>query len=127
MSVKIGDRATFKGEAGIITGEASFLDNRRWHFRYRNGKAPTGWSTMVADESALTSVTTPTWEIGDSVRVGFTPIRKTGEVTAITTVGGRAIYEVTFPDKKQETDEGTRWLQDAHSSLVGAEFVDTSS
>ena len=129
MSVKIGDRATFMGESGLLMGEASFLNERRWHFRYRNGKARTGWSTMIAEESALSNLTTPSWDVGDTVRVGFTPNRRKGSVTAIAQEAGRAIYTVTYPEDRNrfETAEGTRWIQDAHDVVVGAEYLDTNN
>jgi len=126
MSVTIGDRATYMGETGIIVLAAPFLDEPRWLFRYRNGKARTGWSALIAAESALSDVTTPTWDVGDSVRVGFTPNRRKGTVTAITQEGGRAIYEVTFPAEDQKTEDGTKWIQEANTSLVGAEFLGTN-
>ena len=127
MSVKTGDRATFRGESGIVMGPAPFLGENRWFFRYRNGEADTGWSMEIAPESGLSAVTTPTFTVGQSVKVGFAPPgRRKATVTAITQEGGRAIYEVEYPEDDQtyETEGGVHWIVDAHGGLVGAEFLD---
>lgn len=129
MSVKIGDRATYRGESGIIMGEASYLAERRWYFKYRNGEAESGWTREIAPQSGLSAVTTPTFIVGQAVRVGFAPPgREKATIAAVTQEGGRSIYEVLYPeDDQHETEEGTRYIIDAHSGLVGAEFLDTSS
>ena len=125
MSVLIGDRATYRGETVVVIGPATFLDQRRWHVRYRNGESFTGWSSEVAPESALADVSTPSFEVGDEVQVGFAPYRRKGTVSAIES-GARTLYEVTFAedDDRYETEGGVRFIQHEHTVTVGAEFLD---
>jgi len=126
MSVQIGDRASYRGESVIVIAPAPFLAEERWTVRYRNGEAHTGWSREIAPASALTSRTRPTWEVGDSVRVGWTPFRESGTVTAVSTGDdGRARYTVTIPEDTERTPEGTRFVKEAYDLVLGAEHIDT--
>lgn len=129
MSIRAGDRAVYRGESVIIMGPAPFLGEAQWSVKIRDGSVRSGWRGMTAAESALSLVTRPAWEIGDSVLVGFTPYRRRGTVTAITTEAGRIRYNVTFAEdgNRFKTEEGTRWIQDAHDVVVGAEYLDTSN
>lgn len=126
MSVQVGDRATYRGESVIVFAPAPFLGEPRWMVRYRNGEARTGWTHEVARESDLADRSRPSWEVGDSVRVGWTPYRRSATVTAVTTdAAGRALYTLTLPEKKERTPGGTRWLREAYEVTIGAEHIDT--
>lgn len=126
MSVGIGDRATHRGQSIVVFAEASFLGERRWYVRWREGEAFTGWSSEIALESALSDLSTPSWEIGDTVRVGYAPYHRSGTVTDILSMGtGRPLYEVTFPDDPDRyNQDGLGFMQHVHSVVVGAEVLD---
>ena len=128
MSVQVGDRATYRGESVIVMAKAPHLGGDRWYLRYRDGETITGWSMAVALGSDLADRTRPTWETGDSVRVGWTPYRRSGTVTAVGTFGdGRASYTVQVPQKTEETPGGTRFYHEAYDTVLGAEHIDTSA
>jgi hypothetical protein len=75
----------------------------------------------------LSGLSTPSWEIGAEVRVGWAPYRRKGTVTAIFSEE-RPFYEITFAedDDRYETEGGVRFKQHEHTSVVGAESIETS-
>ena len=128
MAVKAGDRATFRGEACIVMGRAPHLSGSRWLVQWRDGSTITGWASGIAPEASLGSVTTPTFTMGQIVKVGFSPYRQRGTISAITTDENGAIrYTVTLPQDRHtfKTEGGTRWINPAHEVVVGPEQLDT--
>jgi len=127
MSVRIGDRATYGGNSVIVIDKAPALVGPRWLVYWKNGKAASGWSYSLAEESDLESVTRPTWEVGAAVKVGYSPHRISGTISAIETdEAGDKVFSVLVPtDTHKETPEGTRWTRDAHTLRVKANALDT--
>jgi hypothetical protein len=127
MSVRTGDRATYRGHSVIVNGPAPAIDGPRWDVLWKNGKASSGWTHDIAEESALSGVTRPSWEIGAAVKVGFSPIRESGTIAGVTTDdGGDLVYSVTIPaDDNRRTEEGVRWTRDAYTLEAKANVLDT--
>jgi hypothetical protein len=128
MSVQKGDRGTYRGRPIIVLVETSFLKERRWVVKSRDGSVRSGWRQEVALESMITGVTTPSWEIGDSVKVGWHPHARKGTVSAIgTDEAGQILYTVDFPedDTRETPERGTRWTIPEESTPFSAESIDT--
>lgn len=127
MSVRVGDRATYRGKSAIVISKAPALAGPRWVVYWKDGKAATGWSYDKAPEASLEDVTRPTWEVGASVRIGYSPHRLSGTITAIETddAGDRVFSVAISEDTHRETPEGTRWTRDAHTMRVKANALDT--
>jgi len=127
MSVRIGDRATYGGKSVIVVEKAPALVGPRWLVYWKNGKAASGWSYSYAEESDLEGVTRKTWDVDDEVKVGYSPVRLSGTISAIETdeAGDRIFSVLIAADTHRETPEGTRWTRDAHTMRVKANALDT--
>lgn len=126
MSIHVGDRATYRGQSVVVMEPASFLGERRWKVT-RTRVAPylsfLLWNEAIAKESALSNITAPSFQVGDSVRVGIHPKAPVAVVDSIVTGLDRPFFSVTIPAEIRKTDAGTRWQQDAYEVTLGGELL----
>lgn len=126
MSVYMGDRATYQGASVVVMEPVSFLGENRW--RVEKMIPPTSilrvfsWGSAIACESDLSNVQSPSFQDGDSVRVGSHPKALVGTITAVI-FSDRPLYEVTIPSKIRISPEGIRWTRDEMVMTLGGEAL----
>ena len=126
-AIQLGTRATLSGRRVIVVGKGAFLTGEQnWHVRWPSGDSRTGWAGLTVAEGDLSDPSTPTWEVGDEVLVGWSPLTRKGTVTEVGTDGpGRTVYRIDIEQLEEVTEGGVRWLPGTTHVTVGPEQVDT--
>ena len=127
MSVRIGDRATFRGQRVVIMEKAPFLGQRRWKvLRLRVSSrvpGPIGWYQAIAPESSLSQIEPPSFEEGDRVRIGTHPRAHWGTITELLGGGVRPRFRVRVPERVRTSKNGVKWIRTPFTMTLGGESL----